>query len=78
MKLVAFALIVGLSGNVVAQKKPFLVLDIYAKAVTAAERDPLVPIEQDLAKGREPKIPQGLNSNKGTQALTGFFTSSYP
>jgi hypothetical protein len=59
--VLAFGLIAWLSGNVLAQKNPFLVLDIYAKAVTAAERDPLVPIEQDLAKGREPKIPRGFS-----------------
>jgi len=53
--------IAWLSGNVLAQKNPFLVLDIYAKAATAVEQDPLVPIEQDLAKGREPKIPQGFS-----------------
>ena len=57
----AFALIVWLSCNVLAQQKPFLVLDIYAKAVTAVERDPLVPMEQDLAKGREPEIPKGFS-----------------
>jgi hypothetical protein len=59
--VLSFGLIAWLSGNVLAQKNHFLVLDIYAKAVTAVEQDPLVPIEQDLAKGREPKIPQGFS-----------------
>jgi hypothetical protein len=53
--------VVCLSGNVLAQQKPFLVLDIYAKAVTAAERDPLAPIEQDLMKGKDPEIPKNFS-----------------
>jgi hypothetical protein len=40
--VLAFAVMV--CGHVLAQQKPFLVLDIYAKAVTAVERDPLAPI----------------------------------
>jgi hypothetical protein len=55
------ALIIWFSGNALAQKKAFLVLDVYGKAVTAAERDPLAPIEQDLAKGRDPEIPTGFS-----------------
>jgi hypothetical protein len=55
------ALIIWLSGNALAQKKPFLVLDIYVKAISAVERDPLAPIEQDLAKGRDPEIPKSFS-----------------
>ena len=55
------ALILWLSGNALAHKKAFLVLDVYGKAFTAAERDPLAPIEQDLAKGRDPEIPTGFS-----------------
>jgi hypothetical protein len=54
-------LILWLSGNAWAQKKAFLVLDVYGKAVTAAERDPLAPIKQDLANGRNPEIPTGFS-----------------
>jgi hypothetical protein len=59
--ILAFAVMVCLSGNVLAQQKPFLVLDIYAKAVTAAERDPLAPIEQDLMKGKDPETPKNFS-----------------
>ena len=59
--VLSFGLIAWLSGNVLAQKKPFLVVDIYAKALTAVERDPLVPIEQDLAKGKDPEIPMSFS-----------------
>ena len=59
--VLAFAVMVCLSGNVLAQQKPFLVLDIYAKAVTAVERDPLARIEQDLMKGKDPEIPKNFS-----------------
>jgi hypothetical protein len=57
----AFALIVCLSGNVLAQQESFLVLDIYAKAVTALEEDPLAPIEQELMKGKDPEIHKNFS-----------------
>jgi hypothetical protein len=60
--ILAFAVMVCLSGNVLAQQKPFLVLDIYAKAVTAVERDPLARIEQDLMKGKDPEIPKSFHT----------------
>jgi hypothetical protein len=60
-QVLVLALLIWVSGNAFAQKKAFLVLDVYGKAVTAAERDPLAPIEQDLAKSRDPEITTGFS-----------------